>query len=593
MADIRINALPVENSPVAGEAVAIDGGSTRQTTIQKLVDAGAPVASQAEAEAGVNNVKRMTPLTSKQAIAALGATFAQGAKADTALQPATGLYRVPTFSGAAAATIPGAVNRVLVEDRDAFYARVASEPAHAFKFNNGGWWEIDEPTPNLTMLGLVGDGVTDNLAAIDAAIIYANITKKALLALPGTYLFTDKIDLLDDVRIIGSGARDSIIFKSVYAGANADTFYGTGISNVKIQNITIDGGLNGTHTAGWAVRLVNSDYCEISGNYVKNSPNESILIRDGSIGCKVFNNRFDPFGAGSGHIYLLTNCDRTEIRGNHFTDSVGGCIWLSGGISSTIIDGNSCDDSRYELIGVRYGCDVGVISNNRARSSGDNGISVTGSRWTVYGNDCADGDLNGINIYGSDNMVFGNSFRDNGKAGGSQFAGLAMQAAFGGLSQNNIAYGNVCERKDGLSTDQYIGVHLYGLSYTAWLTATAVTTGMFRYNGANLYEATSSGTTGATAPVHTSGTVSDGGVSWKYLGTSNSGMRTNNNRIYGNQLINHTVNVDDSSGARNYIEVDGSFTPALSGITTPGPEHIRLKLRDILARAMLSSSFST
>jgi len=67
MAEIRINALPVENSPVASEVVAIDGATTRQTTIQKLVDAGAPVASQAEAEAGTNPSKRMTPLTTKQA----------------------------------------------------------------------------------------------------------------------------------------------------------------------------------------------------------------------------------------------------------------------------------------------------------------------------------------------------------------------------------------------------------------------------------------------------------------------------------------------------------------------------------------------
>jgi hypothetical protein len=70
MADIRINQLPAETNPVASENVAIDGASTRRTTIQELVDAGAPVASQAEAEAGIDASKRMTPLTTKQAIAA-------------------------------------------------------------------------------------------------------------------------------------------------------------------------------------------------------------------------------------------------------------------------------------------------------------------------------------------------------------------------------------------------------------------------------------------------------------------------------------------------------------------------------------------
>ncbi len=70
MADIRINALPVENNPVASEAVAIDGATTRQTTVQKLVYAGRPTASQAEAEAGTDPDKAMTPLNTAQAISA-------------------------------------------------------------------------------------------------------------------------------------------------------------------------------------------------------------------------------------------------------------------------------------------------------------------------------------------------------------------------------------------------------------------------------------------------------------------------------------------------------------------------------------------
>lgn len=77
MADIRINALPLEPSPTSSEFLAIDGASTRKTTIQSVVDAGAPIASQAEAQAGTNAVKRMTPLTTKQSIASeVGVTIA-------------------------------------------------------------------------------------------------------------------------------------------------------------------------------------------------------------------------------------------------------------------------------------------------------------------------------------------------------------------------------------------------------------------------------------------------------------------------------------------------------------------------------------
>lgn len=87
MADIRINQLPVENSPVATEVVPIDGATTRKATIQSIVDVGSPIASQAEAEGGTQATKRMTPLTTKQAIDHFAATAAQGALADSALQP--------------------------------------------------------------------------------------------------------------------------------------------------------------------------------------------------------------------------------------------------------------------------------------------------------------------------------------------------------------------------------------------------------------------------------------------------------------------------------------------------------------------------
>jgi hypothetical protein len=68
MADIRINDLPNEATPNPSEFLAIDGVSTRKSTIQLVVNAGAPVASQAQAEAGVDNNARMTALSTKQSI---------------------------------------------------------------------------------------------------------------------------------------------------------------------------------------------------------------------------------------------------------------------------------------------------------------------------------------------------------------------------------------------------------------------------------------------------------------------------------------------------------------------------------------------
>lgn len=74
MADIRIRELPTASPAVPTDFVAIDNGSTRKVAISDLVDVGRPLASQAEAEAGTEPTKAMTPLTTAQAIGAQALT---------------------------------------------------------------------------------------------------------------------------------------------------------------------------------------------------------------------------------------------------------------------------------------------------------------------------------------------------------------------------------------------------------------------------------------------------------------------------------------------------------------------------------------
>lgn len=108
---IRPDDLPPRANPVASEVVPSDNGVTvAGVTWEDGVNAGRPLASQSEAEAGVQATKAMTPLTTKQAIdaqvpaivggaiAGLGlgtaaqadvgdfATAAQGLLADSAIQ---------------------------------------------------------------------------------------------------------------------------------------------------------------------------------------------------------------------------------------------------------------------------------------------------------------------------------------------------------------------------------------------------------------------------------------------------------------------------------------------------------------------------
>lgn len=68
MANKRITALTEELTPATSDVVAIDGATTRKTTIVALVDAARPFATQAEAEGGAGTTQTMNPLASKQLI---------------------------------------------------------------------------------------------------------------------------------------------------------------------------------------------------------------------------------------------------------------------------------------------------------------------------------------------------------------------------------------------------------------------------------------------------------------------------------------------------------------------------------------------
>ena len=77
-----------------------------------------------------------------------------------------------------------------------------------------------------------------------------------------------------------------------------------------------------------------------------------------------------------------------------------------------------------------------------------------------------------------------------------------------------------------------------------WVFAGVYTAGSYIQVGRNLYQTTAGGTAGSTKPVHTSGSVSDGGVTWTYINPSASVISSN----FG------------TSAAHNYLEIAGIDT---------------------------------
>jgi len=70
-----------------------------------------------------------------------------------------------------------------------------------------------------------------------------------------------------------------------------------------------------------------------------------------------------------------------------------------------------------------------------------------------------------------------------------------------------------------------------------WVTGTAFTANSYCFNNGNYYQTTAGGTTGATAPTHTSGTVSDGGVNWTYYNGAYSEFLANTDVSFFNEKL--------------------------------------------------------
>jgi len=248
MANIRITSLPSEATPSATDVVAIDGTTTRKATLSAIAAAGRPFASQIEAEAGTSATVAMNPLTTKQAIAAIGATLyasvAQGALANSAVQPGdlatvatTGAYSdlsgTPTLGTAAATAssdyapaaaalpIAGNAGQVLVKSSstnyDVAWSATASGSGDMLSsaydpqgigtdaFDRANHTGIDDHAPYFSVYAFsaTGDGSTDDRTALFNANAAAAAAGAGLLIEPGTFLISSALTLTVPVKFAG------------------------------------------------------------------------------------------------------------------------------------------------------------------------------------------------------------------------------------------------------------------------------------------------------------------------------------------------------------------------------------------------------
>jgi parallel beta-helix repeat protein len=343
---------------------------------------------------------------------------------------------------------------------------------------------------NVKDFGATGDGVTDDTAAITAAVEAARAAGGGDVYVPtGTYIVSGHnepsdgaIMLYDNIHLYGDGMGATNI--KVADGWNMKmtgvirTEYGVATNNVTVDNLTIDGNRANVTSKidGWF-----NGYAPGKEGHDSNITLDHVEVKD----CSGYG--FDPHEQTWN--LTISNC---VSHGNH----------LDGFVADYIVGGTYTNNVAYN--NDRHGFNLCtssndlVVSNNIAYGNGDNGITVqrgsenitwphdiTISNNTVYDNgidgiqikladhitvadnEVFDNGKNGIRLYGTDhNTITGNNVYNNSQSQANAFEEIRIQSydetsGVSGLyyaSTNNVIENNTI---GGADSDSNYGVREY------------------------------------------------------------------------------------------------------------------------------------
>jgi hypothetical protein len=382
--------------------------------------------------------------------------------------------------------------------------------------------------------GAVGDGVTDDTAAINDALA----TDESVNLGDGSYLISSALVFQSGNRLY-SNARATITLK---AGARFRFATISGLNDVRIEGIEIDGNqANLTGSADATIVVNGASYnVEIEDCVFRNMSSAStgaIVVSGSSYDVWLTKLRATD---SSGTTFGVSSASLVHFRDIKVTGGTGFGVRFGEASENCSINGLVSRDTGLEGIGVTYNCDGIRGDNIDIEGAGDNGLSITGSNCgfsnvRVHGNEKA-----GIGVWGSNNTISCVRATNNNQSDSTSWSGIWFGIGFGGVGQNNSVDNCFCDDDQAVPT-QYGGIRFQNGAasdaYTLWTAGASATAGDYFYYGLNVYQAAGSGTTGATPPTHTSGSVSDGTVTWAYINTFIGSAHASGNRVGRSNVV--------------------------------------------------------
>jgi hypothetical protein len=321
--------------------------------------------------------------------------------------------------------------------------------------------------------GVVGDGVTDNTAILQALINFAGATNQEIYLPDGVYL-TDKLTMVSNLKIRGQSREGTRIKQKTGAAlvdAYSAVFYAGGINNLKLENFTIDAnqnnfgdgsGLNATRGQNKGLYILNQgatcgNYTFTNMKFVNGHHGADLLGYSNPISNVVFDkclfdssgfNGFRPGGVNNlkfinsdikgwgtkdtatqnsnscAVFFQNFQCDNVFFNNNHCTNTnnkltfaISDYSAVNGVTNSTFSD-NVFDGGTSGGSGLSMTVENTLFNNNKHIGAGrfvDDGYEITGNKVTITNNILTNGGF-GLNS----GFTYGKAYNDGWLISGNQ-----------------------------------------------------------------------------------------------------------------------------------------------------------------------------
>lgn len=279
--------------------------------------------------------------------------------------------------------------------------------------------------------GAVGDGVTDDSAAIQSAVSSLSANGGEVYIPPGTYCVASPI--LVPAKVVVRGAGIGVTFLSATTAMTnlQAVFYAATANTVEFQDFSILGNTNGTLGAGTGIHVKSGSGAKIQRVYISNTTQAGI--------------RLDEVDTALVEDCWLESCGRTGYTDNHgimlYTTTAASCSGVkivrnrvkqafrkgittftgvsTGSISDVLIDGNTVEGCGLGNIYVGGPLQSRIVITNNDMYGGYVNLQFGDASDSVVANNTATlSTAFNFGLYGVSNSVIkGNVLRTSGEAG--------------------------------------------------------------------------------------------------------------------------------------------------------------------------------